>query len=175
MSENSKKKSSPKHKADHSSYTQKNPQDPTLLEEPASPAYWLGIGNTDLSKIQTEFDLMELGNRGVSKDSLEKVIEHLGLSKRMMAEDILDISVKTLERKDLHEKLDKRSSSHIIEIAKLIQHAYLVFKDKAKVKWWMNRENDALEKKKPVSLMHSLTGINLINDLLGRIEEGVYS
>jgi putative toxin-antitoxin system antitoxin component (TIGR02293 family) len=92
-----------------------------------------------------------------------------------MAEEILDVSVKTLERKGIEEKLDKRTSSHAVEIARLLQHAYEVFENEEKVKSWMNKENRALNNMKPVQLLETMTGINMVNDILGRIEEGVYS
>lgn len=52
-----------------------------------------------------------------------------------MAEDILSLSVKTLERKDKNTLLDKRTSSHVLEIAKVMQHGYAVFEDEEKVKF----------------------------------------
>jgi uncharacterized protein (DUF2384 family) len=39
----------------------------------------------------------------------------------------------------------------------------------------MNKENRALNNMKPVQLLETMTGINMVNDILGRIEEGVYS
>ena len=56
-----------------------------------------------------------------------------------------------------------------------MQHAFEIFQDDEKVKGWMNIENKALKGMKPVQLMDTLTGLNMINDILGRIEEGVYS
>ncbi len=57
----------------------------------------------------------------------------------------------------------------------VLEHADRVFEDKEKVKHWMNKENRALNGKKPVQLLDTLTGINMVNDVLGRVEEGVYS
>lgn len=171
------KKSVPKGK--HKQYEALSGEDDQLdstgVEEPSTAIYWLGLGSASGNKMLSEFDLIELGDKGITKRSLELIIRYLGLTRKVMAEEILDISVKTIERKESNEKFDKRNSSHLIEIAKLIQHAYLVFRNQEKVKQWMNRENNALNRKKPANLLHSLTGINLIHDVLGRIEEGVYS
>ena len=62
-----------------------------------------------------------------------------------------------------------------LEIAKVVQHAYEVFRDEEKVKVWINRENKALNNMKPVQIFDTLSGLNMVNDILGRIEEGVYS
>jgi putative toxin-antitoxin system antitoxin component (TIGR02293 family) len=125
--------------------------------------------------IRSEFDIISLSNEGITKASLEALIGHLGISKKAFSEDILDTSVKTLERKKSSDKLDKRTSSHIIEIAKLVEHVFAVFETEEKVKRWLNTPNRALNNMKPIDLLYLPTGINMINDVLGRIEEGVYS
>lgn len=135
--------------------------------------YWLGLSSG--KNIRTGFDIISISKEGISKNSIDRLTTHLGITKKSMAEDILGISVKTLERKSSKEKLDKRSSSHAVEIARLMQHAYMVFRDEESVKKWLNMENRALNFKKPVSLLDTLTGLSLVNDILGRIEEGVYS
>ncbi len=89
-----------------------------------------------------------------------------------MAEDILDLSIKTLERKADSDRLDKKTSGHTLEIARIIHHAYEVFEDEEKVKKWINTENRALNNMKPVQLFDTFTGLGMVNDVLGRIEEG---
>jgi putative toxin-antitoxin system antitoxin component (TIGR02293 family) len=135
-----------------------------LLNEPAA-AY----------AIRSEFDVIGLVQRGISRGSVDVLANRLGVSRKKMAEDILSVSIKTMERKSPKEKLDKRTSSHAVEIARVMRHAFEVFEDADKVKRWMNQENRALHGQKPVDLLETLTGINLVNDILGRIEEGVYS
>lgn len=142
-------------------------------ENDKSVAYWLG-GHFS-NPLRSDFDLINAGNDGVPKASIDELASHLGISRKSMAEDILDLSVKTLERKALSDKLDKRTSSHALEIAKVLQHAYEVFEDEDKLRRWINKENRSLNGMKPVALFATLTGLNLVNDILGRIEEGVYS
>lgn len=136
---------------------------------------WLG-GIADLTTpILSDFDVINMGLKGITKASLDKLASHIGVTRKSMAEDILDVSVKTLERKAPTAKLDKKISSHALEIARIMQHAYEVFEEEDKVKVWMNRENRALNNKKPVELFDTLTGLNMVSDILTRIEEGVYS
>jgi len=137
--------------------------------------YWLGGSPTNFTSIRSPFDDIDLATEGVNKASVENLAGRMGISKKKMAEDILSISVKTMERKKPEEKLDKKSSSHAIEIARIMQHAYEVFEDEEKVKHWMNAENRALKSRKPIDLLETLSGINFVNDILGRIDEGVYS
>jgi putative toxin-antitoxin system antitoxin component (TIGR02293 family) len=119
--------------------------------------------------------LINLSNEGIAKSSIDALASYLGVSRKSMAEDILDLSVKTLERKASSDKLDRRTSSHALEIAKVMQHGYEVFEDEEKLKRWISKENRALNGMKPVSLFATLTGLSMVNDILGRIEEGVYS
>jgi putative toxin-antitoxin system antitoxin component (TIGR02293 family) len=136
---------------------------------------WLGIPEKADSRIKSEFDYIQLSEEGITKASVIALADNSGISKKAMAEKILDISVKTLERKDPKSRFDRKISSHAIEIARVLEHAYEVFEDKEKVKGWIQAKNKALNDKKPVELFETLTGLNLVNDILGRIEEGVYS
>ena len=153
------------------------------VSEPGSAPYginsgfvqWLGIPTGISKSIISAFEVLKLGSSGITKDSINNLASHIGISRKNMAEDIFNVSVKTFERKDNKEKLDKKTSSHAIEIAKVVQHAYEVFRDEAKLKLWINRENKALNNIKPVQLFDTLSGLNMVNDILGRIEHGVYS
>jgi len=128
-----------------------------------------------MTPINSDFDLIAISEKGVSKASIDELCNYLGISRKSLAEDIFDLSVKTLERKGPKEKLDKRTSAHALEIAKVLQHAFEVFEDEEKVKRWINKEHKALNGMRPVMLFSTLTGLNMISDILGRIEEGVYS
>lgn len=125
--------------------------------------------------VGSAFDLIALSNEGISKASLDALTGHLGISKKAFSENILDTSIKTLERKKDTDKLDKRTSSHVIEIAKVVEHAFEVFEDENKVKLWLNTPNRALNDVKPIDLFYIPTGLGLVDDILGRIEHGVYS
>jgi putative toxin-antitoxin system antitoxin component (TIGR02293 family) len=126
-------------------------------------------------EIRSDFDLITLSNAGITKGSLEALIAHLGMSRKDFTEKILNISVKTLERKKSEDKLDRRISSHIIEIAKVVEHSFEVFENKEKVQQWLNTGNRALNNMKPIDLFYIPTGLAMVDTVLGRIEEGVYS
>jgi putative toxin-antitoxin system antitoxin component (TIGR02293 family) len=137
--------------------------------------YWLGGSARIDHHIRTDFDIIKAGMEGITKSSVDELTVHIGVSRKIMAEDILNLSVKTLERKKPEDKLDKRTSSHALEIARVMQHSFKVFEDEEKIRHWLNRDNKALNGLKPVQLLSTLTGINMVNDILTRIEEGVYS
>ena len=137
--------------------------------------YWLGMPLATAKTMLSDFDIVKLSGAGITKSAIHTLAAYIGISRKDMAEDIFDVSVKTLERKDGKARLDKKTSSHALEIAKVVQHAYEVFRDEEKVKVWINRENNALNNMKPIQIFDTLSGLNMVNDILGRIEEGVYS
>lgn len=146
-----------------------------ITDNGSSVLHWLGGKRVINNPIRSDFDFVMAGTNGIPKSSVDELAGYLGVSRKSMAEDILDLSVKTLERKSPSDKLDKRTSSHALEIAKVMKHAYDVFEDEDKVKRWINKENKSLNGMKPVQLFDTLTGLMMVNDILGRIEEGVYS
>jgi putative toxin-antitoxin system antitoxin component (TIGR02293 family) len=138
-------------------------------------ARWLGGKALVKLDIRTDFDIIRASESGITKASVDELSRSIGVSKKDMAEEILSVSVKTLERKDPSDKLDKKLSSHALEVARVMQHAYEVFEDEEKAKQWLNRANRALNSVAPIHLLDTMTGINMVNDILTRIEEGVYS
>jgi len=143
--------------------------------EPLSFINLLGGESIVRHPVRSEFDLISLSNEGLSKASIDALVGHLGISRKSFSEDILDTSVKTLERKKSTDKLDKRTSSHVIEIAKVVEHTFEVFGDENSVKQWLNSPNVALGGIKPIDLFYIPTGLGMVDDILGRIEHGVYS
>ena len=143
--------------------------------EPLSFINLLGGESIVRHPIRSEFDLISLSNEGLSKASVDALVGHLGISRKSFSEDILDTSVKTLERKKSTDKLDKRTSSHVIEIAKVVEHAFEVFEDETSVKQWLNAPNRALGGARPLDLFYIPTGLGMVDNILGRMEYGVYS
>lgn len=125
--------------------------------------------------IKTEFDLIELSNAGLKRESLDALISFLGVPKKHFVEGVLDLSVKTIERKQPDDRLGRHTSSHIIEIAKVVEHAVAVFEDEDKVRDWLITPNRSMNGMRPLELFHLPTGLGLVDTVLGRIEEGVYS
>ena len=145
-----------------------------LASKPSNdPVAWVELTADD--QPLSDFTAVEMARYGVKKASVDILAEHLGINKKKLAEDILSLSVKTIERKAPADKMDKQTSSHVIEIARVIRHANHVFEDESKLKLWLNTDNRSLAGRKPSALLDTLTGINLVNDTLTRIEEGVYS
>ena len=125
--------------------------------------------------ISSDFDLIDLCNQGLPKASLDVLSTYIGISSIDFLEKVLDDRPKAFEHRRNHENFNRRTSSHIIEIAKIIEHAYDVFEDEHKVKSWLNYASTALNYTTPFELFGTFTGIKVVDDILGRIEHGVFS
>lgn len=137
---------------------------------------WMVLGGKDFmsTKPSSSLDFISASEKGIPKLSVEKLAWALAIPMVDMA-GLLNVSYKTLGRKKKTDLLDELSSSLSIEIANTVAKGLSVFEDRDKFNRWLQKENRALKGKKPFELLHTPTGIKLVNQILGRIEEGVYS
>ncbi len=124
--------------------------------------------------IASRMDLIELGNRGVTKSALLHLAGHLSLSVRQMAE-LLPVAERTIQRYKSRERFNRVVSEHILQIAEVAVRGGDVFGDRNKFRSWMKSPSPALGNRTPSSLLRSRFGIEMVLDELGRIEHGVIS
>lgn len=117
---------------------------------------------------------MAVGIKGIPKLSVTNLALILDVPMKNMA-TLLNISYKTLGRKKDTDILDSISSSLSIEIASTIAKGLSVFEDANKLNRWLQKENRGLKGNKPFDLLQTPAGIKLVNQVLTRIEEGVYT
>jgi putative toxin-antitoxin system antitoxin component (TIGR02293 family) len=98
----------------------------------------------------------------------------LGLTKKEYA-CYLHVNARTLDR-NLKEKftLDIDKTEKILLLWELMKRGIDVFGSEEKFSIWIREFNTALQKK-PIDMFSTITGINLVNNLLTRIEYGVFS
>ncbi len=134
------------------------------------------LGGSEIleKKIESRMDLIELGDRGVSKDVLLKLAKYLNLSMKEMA-DLLSITERTIQRYDRNRHFNRVVSEQILQIAEVAAVGVKVSGDKDKFLSWMRQPNKALGNKTPLDLLGSRFGTEMILDELGRMEYGVFS
>ncbi len=137
---------------------------------------WIVLGGKSFmsSKPVSHLDFILASEKGIPKLSVENLAGVLDIPMADMA-GLLNVSYKTLGRKKRTEILDELSSSMSIEIANTVAKGISVFEDRDKFNRWLQKENRALKGKKPFELLNTPTGIKLVNQILVRLEEGVYS
>jgi putative toxin-antitoxin system antitoxin component (TIGR02293 family) len=112
--------------------------------------------------------------RGVSSSYLIAVAEHLGLSMQELA-DILHISVRTIQRWEADKILDVDLSSKAIHLARLEQHGVRVFGTCSAFGGWLRKPIPALQGFTPLSYLDTPFGFEIVHQLLGRIEHGIFA
>lgn len=110
---------------------------------------------------------------GISTTAIEEIASYLDISVNKLME-YLRISRSTWQRRKKIGKLDFNLSDKVFQVSKLLEYAENVFGNSEKVRLWFKMSSIVFENRLPVELIGSLSGINLINDELIRIEHGVF-
>ncbi len=130
------------------------------------------LGGKDALKVSLKDSLDQINviERGIPKESLLKLIENIEFSIKDIA-TILHVSERTLKRNEL---LDTPIADQIMQLAILFTRGFEVFESKEAFLEWINLENQALGDKKPKEFLGTSVGRQMIEDILGRIEYGVF-
>ncbi len=124
-------------------------------------------------KINSRIDFIHLSREGVPMHTLNRIMEYTSLTIKEISE-LLPVSERQLSRYDPDHILRKDISSHLIQLVALFERGYEVFGEE-KFKIWVRTENRALGNNKPIDILDTPIGIEMIQDILGRIEHGVHS
>jgi len=125
------------------------------------------------SAINSDLSIVKSSNAGVSSKIFSELVEISGISKRFLAEEVFDISLKTMMRyqKD-NKKLNPRNSEIALKLMNLFRKGIEIFGTMISFMSWLNKEAYGLGDKLPINLMNTNTGIDLIEEELIRIEFG---
>jgi len=123
--------------------------------------------------LQKRTDLIDLIRTGIQTKYLESIQNYTTLNDKELIK-ILPISKRQLERYPPSHNLNKEITSHLLQIIQLYQKGYKLF-GTDKFNLWIRTQNKILNHHKPIELMDTSIGIEMIEDVIGRIEHGVYS
>ena len=131
------------------------------------------IKDSNSLSLETTFDLVQLARRGVSRKTLRLISEGLGIPVKLLVPK-LPIAERTLQRYALEDYLPTHVSEQIIQWAQLLAFGKKVFNEEAVFQDWMQRQNRALGENRPSDLLDTRQGVELLLQILGQIEHGVY-
>ena len=124
-------------------------------------------------KLSDTIELVKLSRKGIAYNLFEEIVKSSSLTIKEWSR-ILHITERTIQRyKKEKRKFESLQSERIIEIAKLQLKGTEVFGSKEYFEQWMNSKIVALGNIRPIDLLDSSFGIDLLTDELGRIEHGV--
>jgi putative toxin-antitoxin system antitoxin component (TIGR02293 family) len=111
---------------------------------------------------------------GISVKELREVAAELGLSDRKLAET-LKIPSRTFDRRLKSGVLSTSESDSLARVAHLLARASKIFGTIEKARGWMSTPLVALDGETPLQRADTSIGAAQVDDLLGRIDYGVYS
>jgi putative toxin-antitoxin system antitoxin component (TIGR02293 family) len=88
---------------------------------------------------------------------------------------VLGMSRATLHRRKIQGKIDKDESEKLVRYERLLKKAEEVFGDNARARAWLTQEQSGLGNAVPLDFARTEIGAREVENLLGRIEYGVYS
>lgn len=131
------------------------------------------VTDDQLSILSNPMEIIEIARRGIPRKKVDVLAKAIGLTDRDMAR-ILQISERTLHRYKDDTLLDTNASERLLLLSLLYKKGEEVFDNLEKFKFYMNTATHVYNYKKPLELLDTNTGFQIIEDALGRLEYGVY-
>ncbi|QRG06858.1 DUF2384 domain-containing protein [Xanthobacter dioxanivorans] len=128
--------------------------------------------------VNSALDAHELLLRGLPASALDHLVGHLRvLHKADSLEKAVGMSVRTYQRrKDTPSKpLSQEQSGRAWKFAEILAKATDVFGSQEEAEQWLERPAIGLDQRRPIDLLSTPAGIELVEDYLVRLEYGVYA
>ncbi len=121
------------------------------------------------------FAIIEQASHGVPSSQADQLAQLLGISYKELA-TILQVAERTLHRFRSEGELDSRTSERLLLLKNMAAHGLLVFDGQAEaLADWLRYPLRELKGQTSLSLLSTISGFGLVDDVLTRIEYGVYS
>src|SRR5438477_4271461 len=117
---------------------------------------------------------MEQIRAGLSFRAVQNLQKALDLPMERIA-SVLGMSRATLHRRKLQGKIDREESEKLVRYRSLLKKAEEVFGDAENAREWLTHPQRGLGNAVPLEFAKSELGAREVENLLGRIEYGVYS
>ncbi len=128
----------------------------------------------DLGLSVTPSDLIAAVKAGLDVHVFVDLARRLGVSEARLAE-VAGIAPTTLTRRKRAGTLAPDESEHVMRLVALFERTTQVLENEADAAEWLRTPNPALGGDTPLALADTELGAREVDDLLGRLEHGVYS
>jgi putative toxin-antitoxin system antitoxin component (TIGR02293 family) len=127
------------------------------------------------SDIKDHVKMAALVTQGISAQVALDLGNRLGISQEKLAE-LIYLPKRTLHRRiEQGERLKQDESERVLRLFSLYARAVEVFEDEKRAARWFSSRPKALGGKTPLEFMDTEPGARWVEDVLGRIEQGVFS
>jgi putative toxin-antitoxin system antitoxin component (TIGR02293 family) len=134
----------------------------------------LGGRKTLDNPVDSPADLSAHIRAGLPYASLESVMTKFDL-RREEVSSALHLPPRTLARRKQEQRLSPDESDRLFRLVRLASQAVQVLGSEERASLWLRRGNRALGGQPPIELLDTDVGARQVEEVLGRIEHGVYS
>lgn len=138
---------------------------------PAPPAAALNVLNDSLDGQQTP--LVERVREGLPMAEFRALLDLLSLPEEELGR-LLGMSPATLNRRKKSARLTMAESERVVRFARLFGLAMEVFDEEGAACEWLKTENPGTAGERPLSYADTEFGAREVENLLGRIDHGVF-
>ncbi len=122
----------------------------------------------------SSFALIAQSRAGLDHVEVRRLATLLDLTVRELAV-LLAMNERTIARRLVAGSLNKVESERLLLLNALATHGLRVFEDQGKFNRWLRRPLEILNSQSPLQMLDTATGFQVVDQILGRIEYGVYS
>ena len=138
----------------------------------------LGGSRILVRRLTSALDAHELLLHGLPASALDYLVGNLVvIAKNESLEKAVGMSLRTWQRrKDTPSKpLSQEQSGRAWKFAEILAKATDIFGSQAEAEQWLERPAVALDQRRPIDLLGTPAGVELVEDHLDRLEYGVYA
>lgn len=126
-----------------------------------------------IGEIGSPIEMARVVRRGLPWAAFEALVTALAISQAELAAT-LHIRSRTLSRRKDSGKLEAMESDRLFRLARVFVHAVEVLEAADRARDWLESENRALGGLRPLDLLDTDAGAREVDDVLGRIEHGIF-
>ena len=128
--------------------------------------------------IRTRLDAHDALEKGLPATALRHLVDEVGLlaGARGQLEKAIGISLRTFQRRRESDRpLSREQSSRAWKFAEILGRAADILGGRDEAEAWLQTPSPALDQRRPIDLLATQAGVEAVEDLLTRIEYGVYT
>lgn len=156
----------------------KNEPDSNRALEQHRATELLGGTNVFPHSLDDALDVHEMLLRGLPLAALTHLIDNLSvIHKTAVLEKVVGMSLRTFQRhKDSPSKpLNQAQSGRVWTFAVILSKATALLGSQTEAESWMQQPASGLSQRRPIDLLATVVGVEIVEEFLHRLEYGVYA
>jgi len=137
------------------------------------------LGGTALlkRKVRSRLDVHDVLERGIPSSAFNFLLSRVKVLEPEAVRKAVGLSVRTVQRRNQtpQKPLSPEQSGRAWKFAEVLARASDVLGSQDAAEQWLNTPAMALDQRRPIELLSTSVGAEMVERLLGRIEYGVYT